>query len=197
LKTLERPGWFADLDAWWLPAVGDDVAAHVTPLGFDCQHRVHVECTGSAWKTQLQLLATPLLTKINEYLQGIEVTGFIVRPHATRVPRLVTEKWGDLLGSDLADLVVPVTLGRHGQELVTMALTPEARDEAKQRSPEILRGIRELLGEHCTISSWPGLGLQPVTVLVAASPDWHDRQAVARRHPGPEQRVCIRPGAPS
>ncbi|WP_211265851.1 hypothetical protein [Actinacidiphila oryziradicis] len=61
---------------------------------------------------------------------------------------------------------------------MTMALTPEAPDEAKQRSPEILRGIRELLGEDCSISSWPGLGLRPVTVLVAASPDWHDRQAV-------------------
>lgn len=77
---LSQPTWFADLDAWWVPATGDDISRHVEPLGVDDQHRLHVRASSPAWLTQTRLIANILTTRINEILasDAAELTGIIV-----------------------------------------------------------------------------------------------------------------------
>ncbi|MFI1259184.1 DciA family protein [Streptomyces netropsis] len=66
--TLERPTCFGDLSAWWVPAVGEDVARHVVPEGIDVQRRLYVECSSRAWATQVQVMEEALLARLNRRL---------------------------------------------------------------------------------------------------------------------------------
>ncbi|MEU7261667.1 DciA family protein [Streptomyces rimosus] len=66
--SLDQPAWFADVDAWWVPTVGEEVAARVWPLGFDSELRLHVECDGRAWTTQVRLLADRLAKRIDMFV---------------------------------------------------------------------------------------------------------------------------------
>ncbi|MET8624737.1 DUF721 domain-containing protein [Kitasatospora sp. NPDC004669] len=64
---LRRPEWFAGLSRWWLPAVGEDVADNVAPLGLDGQGRLHVTCRSRAWRVQIRLLERPLAARVNRF----------------------------------------------------------------------------------------------------------------------------------
>ncbi|MET9183003.1 DciA family protein [Kitasatospora aureofaciens] len=63
--SLRTPEWFAPLDRWWLPAVGQDLARNVTPLGLDGQDRLHLTCSTRVWQIQTRLLEQPLTTRVN------------------------------------------------------------------------------------------------------------------------------------
>ncbi|MFF8617160.1 DciA family protein [Streptomyces sp. NPDC015350] len=77
---VTRPEWFSDFDAWWWPAVGEDVARHVDPVGIDDHTRLHVRCSSSAWRTQVHLLGTSLTVRVNEQLAPTTViTGIVVQ----------------------------------------------------------------------------------------------------------------------
>lgn len=177
--ALTQPEWFSDLDAWWTPAVGDDVARHVEPVGTDDRGRLHVRCSSPAWRTQTRLIAAVLTARINELLDAdAQVSGIIVQTVTGPVPQIIRDRWSDIVGEDLADQVEPVSLGAQGQELCTVAASSWARDQAVQRAPQILARIRELIGAQCTITRWIPSTLKPVVVLVAASPSLTGQQAV-------------------
>ncbi|MEV7471649.1 DUF721 domain-containing protein [Streptomyces kronopolitis] len=178
--SLERPAWFADLDAWWMPAVGEEVAARVRPLGFDPQHRLHVECDSRAWTTQMRVLADTLANRVNQCVPQYEVTGLVVHPFATRLPPVLEEQWAELLGEDLATQIIPLMMAHQGQELSTMALSAQARDRFRDMSPEVLEGIQRLLGPDCALVKVPDPFLYPVTVVVTASDDWDNRDIIDR-----------------
>lgn len=178
--ALEQPAWFTDLDAWWLPAAGAEVAERVRPLGLDSQQRLHVECDSRAWTTQMRLLAGPMTERVNACLPQHEVTGLIVHPFSRRLPPVLEEKWEELLGEDLGTQIIPLVIGRQGQELSTMALSAQARDRFRARSSEILQDIQQLLGPDCALVKVLDPFLYPVTVAVTASDDWEDRDTLDR-----------------
>ncbi|MDH6130067.1 DUF721 domain-containing protein [Kitasatospora sp. GP82] len=76
--SLSTPGWFAALDSWWLPAVGEDIARNVSPLGLDGQGRLHVACHSGAWRRQVRLLERPLTARVNRCLPAAPLTGINV-----------------------------------------------------------------------------------------------------------------------
>ncbi|MFD7704163.1 hypothetical protein [Streptomyces caelestis] len=45
------------------------------------------------------------------------------------MPRIVRNRWPDIVGEDLAGQVKPVMLALQGQELCTVAVSAAARDE--------------------------------------------------------------------
>ncbi|WP_331735716.1 DciA family protein [Streptomyces sp. NBC_00057] len=47
------------------------------PLGVDAQMRLHVLCESPAWRTQLQLIGKPVLTRINEIVPEARLTGLL------------------------------------------------------------------------------------------------------------------------
>lgn len=176
--TLERPAWFADLESWWLPAAGEKVAAHVRPLGFDSRQRLHVECDSRAWTTQTRLLAASLAKRANDCIPQYEVTGLIVHAYATQIPPALEEQWQELLGEDLGTQILPLRLGREGQELLTMALSAQARNRFRDLIPEVLGKIQQLLGPGSTLVEVNDPFLYPVTVVVTASDDWHSQEII-------------------
>ncbi|MEU9485889.1 DciA family protein [Streptomyces decoyicus] len=178
--SLEQPAWFADLDAWWLPAAGEDVVARVRPLGFDSQRRLHVECGSRAWTTQMRLVADSLAKRVNECLPDYDVTGLIIHPYARRLPPVVEERWQELLGEDLGTQIIPLMMSRQGQELSTMALSAQARDRFHDMIPEVLERVRRLLGPDSALVEVRDPFLYPVTVVVTASDDWDNRDIIER-----------------
>ncbi|MFI1855554.1 DciA family protein [Streptomyces sp. NPDC020480] len=176
---LTQPEWFPDLEAWWLPAVGDTVARHVEPVGIDGSGRLHLRCSSSAWRTQTRLLGTAFTAQVNEVLApAAQISGILVQAVSGPLPQIIRDQWSDIVGEDLAGQVQPVMLGAQGQELCTLAASAEARDEAVRRAPLALARIRELIGEQCAITRWPPSSLLPVVVLVTGSVHVSDRQAV-------------------
>nr|WP_237533035.1 DciA family protein [Streptomyces sp. SID685] len=176
---VTRPEWFGDGEAWWSPAVGEDVARHVEPVGVDDQARLHVRCSSPARRTQTRLLAAALTTRVNELLAPrAKIAGIVVQAVSGTVPQIIRERWADIVGEDLADRVEPVMLGAQGQELCTRAVSAQARGDAARRAPEILARIREVIGEGCAITRWVPTALLPVVVLVTGSPAVTDRRAV-------------------
>jgi hypothetical protein len=176
---LTQPHWFSDLEAWWSPAVGEDVARHVEPVGIDDSDRLHVRCSSPAWRTQARLIGAALTERVNEVLASrAKIAGIVVQAVSGAVPRIVLDRWPDIVGEDLAGQVEPVMLGLQGQELCTVAVSAAARDEAARRAPEILARIRDLIGEQCAITRWSPSSLLPVVVLVTGSFSVTDRQAV-------------------
>ncbi|MFK8851340.1 DciA family protein [Streptomyces sp. Ac-502] len=199
--SLEQPAWFADVDAWWVPAVGEEVAARVRPLGFDAELRLHVECDSRAWTIQVRLLAHHLAKRLDRCLPQHQVTGVIVRPYAVPVPLVLEEHWPELVGEDLGTQILPLQLFRQGQELSTLALSAEARDRFRPLIPEVLEAIRRLLGPDCALTSIPVPSLYPVTVAVTASEDWDDPHIIdsvlfdtwhdVTQVYGPEHSLCF------
>ncbi|MDI1454435.1 DciA family protein [Streptomyces sp. ATE26] len=176
---VTQPEWLSDGEAWWSPAVGEDVARHVEPVGVDDQARLHVRCSSPAWRTQTRLLAAALTTSVNELLAPrAKIAGIVVQAVSGTVPQIVRERWADIVGEDLADQVEPVMLGAQGQELCTRAVSAQARDDAARRAPEILARIRDVIGEGCAITRWPPSSLLPVVVLFTGSAAVTDRRAV-------------------
>ncbi len=172
--SLEQPAWFADVDAWWVPAVGEEVAARVRPLGFDAELRLHVECDSWAWTTQVRLLARLLAKRLDRCLPEHQVTGVIVRPYAVPVPSVLEEHWPELVGEDLGVQILLLQFVRQGRELSTLALSAEARERFRPLIPEVLEAARRLLGPDCALTSIPVPSLYPVTVAVTAFEGWDD-----------------------
>lgn len=176
---LTQPEWFGDLDAWWTPAVGDDVARHVEPIGIDDRRRLHVRCSSAAWGTQTRLIAAGLIARVNELLaDDAQMPGIIVQTLSGPVPQIIRDHWPDIVGEDLADQVEPARLDAQGRDLSTVAASAWARDQALERAPQILSRIRELIGEQCAVVRWSPSTLEPVVVLVAGSPLLTDRRSV-------------------
>ncbi|WP_431987094.1 DciA family protein [Streptomyces griseoflavus] len=115
-------------------------------------------------------MGAALTERVNEVLAPrTEIAGVVVQAASGAVPRIVQDRWPDIVGEDLADQVEPVMLALQGQELCTVAVSAAARYEAARCAPEILARIRELVGEQCAITRWPPSSLLPVVVLVTGS----------------------------
>lgn len=85
-KLVGEQGWELELRvrgvfARWPELVGDEVAAHSTPESFN-DGRLVVRTDSTAWATQLKLLTTVVLRRLNEDLGAGTVTVLeVVGPH--------------------------------------------------------------------------------------------------------------------
>lgn len=175
--NLERPDWFKRVGDWWNPVVGEDVARHVQPVGVSSDGRLHVLGSNTAWSINMRLLAPRVIESLNDARpDGVpEVTAIaVLKPPP--IPDTVTQHWADLVGADLAEQVRPDSLTDWAQELVTEAESAQARDLLARRAPVVLARLRAMLPET-TIVRFQN-HLRPVSVLVASSPDFSDRQAL-------------------
>ena len=82
-RLLADRGWSADVTVGsvlgrWAEIVGPDVAAHVRPLGFESTH-LTVQADSSAWATQMRLLTSVILGRIDAEVGPGVVTEFTVR----------------------------------------------------------------------------------------------------------------------
>jgi predicted nucleic acid-binding Zn ribbon protein len=68
----------ADLIEQWADIVGDDVAAHAEPTGFQ-DGVVEVRCDSSAWATQLRLMKKKLLSAVQEMFPDAGVSDIQVK----------------------------------------------------------------------------------------------------------------------
>lgn len=176
--NLERPDWFERVGQWWGPVIGEDVARHVRPVGFSSGGRLHVLGSNTAWSINMRFLAPRVIERLNDARpQGVpEVTGIaVLKPRP--IPDVVTQQWADLVGADLAEEVRPDSLTDWGQELGTEAESAQARDLLARRAPVVLARLRAVLPET-TIVRLSESSLRPVSVLVASSPEFTDRQAL-------------------
>jgi len=78
---LRRMGWteqveVAAVTARWREVVGDQIADHCEPLGFD-EGKLTVRASSSAWATQLTLMAGQIRHRINEEF-GRDIVGELV-----------------------------------------------------------------------------------------------------------------------
>jgi predicted nucleic acid-binding Zn ribbon protein len=65
--------------AHWSEVVGDEIAAHATPLTLD-EGVLTIQATSTAWATQLNLIAVDLLAKIQNSADGVLVERIVVLP---------------------------------------------------------------------------------------------------------------------
>ncbi len=85
-RLVSDHGWALDLRMHgvfgrWPELVGDEVAQHCTPVGFD-DGRLRVRTDSTAWATQLRLLAPTLVRRLNEEVGHGTVTVIDVEgPH--------------------------------------------------------------------------------------------------------------------
>ena len=78
---LRRMGWteqveVAAVTARWREVVGEQIADHCEPLGFD-EGKLTVRASSSAWATQLTLMAGQIRHRINEEF-GRDIVGELV-----------------------------------------------------------------------------------------------------------------------
>ncbi|MGC4175369.1 DUF721 domain-containing protein [Demequina sp.] len=78
---LKRMGWteqveVAAVTARWREVVGDQIADHCEPLGFD-EGKLTVRASSTAWATQLTLMAGQIRHRINEEF-GRDIVGELV-----------------------------------------------------------------------------------------------------------------------
>lgn len=176
--NLERPDWFERVSEWWNAVVGEAVARHVQPVGVASGGRLHVLGSNTAWSINMRLLAPRVIERLNDARpNGVpEVTGIVVLKPPP-IPDVVTQQWADLVGPDLVEEVRPDSLTDWGQELVTEAESAQARDLLARRAPVVLARLRAVLPQT-TIVRLSESSLRPVSVVVASSPDFSDRQAL-------------------
>ena len=77
-RLIAEQGWGTDLRvhgvmARWAGVVGEDIAAHTTPESYD-DGRLVVRADSTAWATQLTLLASTLVARLNHELGDGAVT---------------------------------------------------------------------------------------------------------------------------
>ena len=77
-RLIAEQGWGTDLRvhgvmARWASVVGQDIAAHTTPESYD-DGRLTVRADSTAWATQLTLLASSLVARLNHELGDGTVT---------------------------------------------------------------------------------------------------------------------------
>ncbi|NLG21819.1 MAG: DUF721 domain-containing protein [Actinomycetales bacterium] len=82
-RLLSARGWGADVQVGavigrWSTIVGDEVAQHVQPLGFDGTV-LTVQADSTAWATQMKLLSNSVLTRIETEVGAGVVTEIVVR----------------------------------------------------------------------------------------------------------------------
>ncbi|MET7489827.1 DciA family protein [Streptomyces sp. NPDC005538] len=175
---VERPDWFERVGEWWDPVVGEGVARRVQPVGVSSDGRLVVLGSSTAYSTAMRLMASRMVERLNTARpDGVpEVTGITVL-EPPPIPVSVTQHWADLVGADLAEEVRPDSLADWAQELVTEAESAQARDLLARRAPVVLARLRAVLPET-TIVRLAESRLRTVSVLVASSPDFFDRQAL-------------------
>lgn len=86
-RLLSAHGWNADVQVGavmgrWPSIVGEEVAQHVQPLGFDGTV-LTVQADSSAWATQMKLLTNSVLARIEAEVEAGVVTEIVVRGPAT------------------------------------------------------------------------------------------------------------------
>lgn len=82
-RLLSARGWGADVQVGavigrWATIVGDEVAQHVQPLGFDGTV-LTVQADSTAWATQMKLLGSSVLARIETEVGAGVVTEIVVR----------------------------------------------------------------------------------------------------------------------
>lgn len=82
-EVVKNQGWADKLDdqrifTEWAGIVGTEVAQHAVIEGFE-DSVVHVRASSTAWATQLRLLASRIVAKLNEALGDETVTRIYVR----------------------------------------------------------------------------------------------------------------------
>jgi predicted nucleic acid-binding Zn ribbon protein len=68
----------AELAEHWADIVGDDVAAHATPTGFQ-EGSLEIACDSSAWATQLRLMKKTLLEALQERFPEAGVSDIAIK----------------------------------------------------------------------------------------------------------------------
>jgi predicted nucleic acid-binding Zn ribbon protein len=68
----------AELAEHWADIVGDDVAAHALPAGFQ-EGALEIHCDSSAWATQLRLMKKNLLAALEERFPDAGVSEIVVK----------------------------------------------------------------------------------------------------------------------
>ena len=82
-ELTQSMGWApslarADLNEHWADIVGDDVAAHASPMGFH-EGSLEIQCDSSAWATQLKLMKKNLLEALQERFPQAGVSDIVVK----------------------------------------------------------------------------------------------------------------------
>jgi predicted nucleic acid-binding Zn ribbon protein len=82
-RLMSTRGWEADLQVGsvvgrWPAIVGDQVAAHVTPVAFEGTV-LTVQADSTAWATQMRLLVSSVLTRITAEVGAEVVTSIVVK----------------------------------------------------------------------------------------------------------------------
>ncbi len=82
-RLLATRGWDADVQVGsvvgrWPSIVGDQVAAHVTPVAFTGTV-LTVQADSTAWATQMRLLVSSVLTRITAEVGAEVVTEIVVK----------------------------------------------------------------------------------------------------------------------
>ncbi|CAM5478321.1 DUF721 domain-containing protein [Streptomyces abikoensis] len=68
-RGWEKPAAVGGVMGRWPQIVGDALALHCTPQGFDEDaHVLTVQCDSTAWATQLRLMASQLVARLNDDL---------------------------------------------------------------------------------------------------------------------------------
>lgn len=86
-RLVSEHGWQTDVAVHqmfgrWATIVGAEVAQHCTPVRF-ADGELHVSADSTAWATQLRLLATTAVAKLNEQLgDGTVLRIKVVGPQA-------------------------------------------------------------------------------------------------------------------
>lgn len=86
-RLVSSRGWSTDVQVGavigrWATIVGEEVASHVTPLGFDGT-TLTVQADSTAWATQMRLLTHSVLTRIETEVGAGVVTEITVRGPAS------------------------------------------------------------------------------------------------------------------
>jgi predicted nucleic acid-binding Zn ribbon protein len=68
----------AELAEHWADIVGDDVAGHAIPLGFN-EGVLELQCDSSAWATQLRLMKRTLLASVVERFPDAGVSEIVIK----------------------------------------------------------------------------------------------------------------------
>lgn len=82
-ELTQTMGWApslarAELAEHWTDIVGDDVAMHATPVGFQ-EGSLEIACDSSAWATQLRLMKKTLLEALQTRFPDAGVSHIIIK----------------------------------------------------------------------------------------------------------------------
>ncbi|MGR3935239.1 DciA family protein [Streptomyces sp. BRA346] len=101
----------ADLHAWWLQAVGEEVAEQARPVRLDTSGQLHVRCLIPAWATQMRQLSRQVADRLTAIRPESGVAGLTVVLSPARLLVIGPPKWQhqELLSPALEDAWHDVT----------------------------------------------------------------------------------------